>query len=193
MGAGLEPTRPDLDCLTCTKEWKCCAFQPFVPNFLLGGFLAEGGDLYVQREMLQPLGLVPTRAYRDRFEQTPESERGIEFLCTFYRQDTGRCGNWQHRPGECSTYFCRPDGFDVGKYSSETFNIETAIAQMALSRLGFEGKRIAQQIDHLNDPEPHPARFEFSYLMEIYRRSWDWALVLRPEQVRAWTGQLQWT
>jgi hypothetical protein len=185
-------SRPELDCLGCTREFKCCAFQPFVANFLLGAYLADGGNLLPMRAMLQPLGLIPGGEYRAKYLGTAEAERGEEFLCHFYDRQTRRCGNWKHRPGECSTYFCKPGKFDVDHHSRQTFDRETAIAQMALSELGFERGRIAQQIAYLNDPGFHPSTVEFAYLMEIYRRSWEWAKRLNANQVERWTGELTW-
>lgn len=186
------PARPELDCLNCNREWKCCAFQPFVPNFLLGAFLANGGDLAPMRDLLQPLGLIPGQDYRERYLKTPENERGEDFLCRFYDRQTRACKNWSYRPGECSTFFCKPGSFDVEQHSYAVFNAETAVAQMALAQLGFENHRISLQVSYLNDPEFAPAQVEFSYLMEIYRRSWDWAQKLPVDQVRQWTGELQW-
>ncbi len=185
-------SRPQLDCMACNRDFKCCAFQPFVPNFLLGAYLSEGGDLSGMREWLQPLGLIPDLQYRQGYLSTPEDQRGEEFLCRFYRTETRSCGNWKYRPGECSTYFCKSDRFDIDKYSRKVFNVETAMAQMALGFLGFEAKKIDHQVSYLNGEEHHPLRVEFSYLMEIYRRSWVWANGVAAEQVHQWTGELQW-
>lgn len=189
---GPESKRPDLDCLGCAREWKCCAFQPFVANFLLGAYLSEGGDLLPMRSMLQPLGMIPGGDYRAKYLQTPELERGEEFLCRFYDRGTRKCGNWKYRPGECSTYFCKPGNFDVQRHSRAVFDHETAVAQMALSELGFESSRIAHQVAYLNDPGFHPVSVEFSFLMEIYRRSWEWAKHLKADAVTRWTQELSW-
>ncbi|MBX3022281.1 MAG: hypothetical protein KF799_11465 [Bdellovibrionales bacterium] len=179
----------DLDCLGCRKPNKCCDFQPFVANFLLGAILERGGEIPVSTNIIfQPLGLIPSGEFRARHAAREEGRLGQEPLlrCSFLSVE-GRCTIWQERPGECSTYLCTPPTASRMARSEEAFALETAVSQMALAYLGFSSDQIAGQIDFLNAPEhgwgPCPSQDE---MFALYRRAWNWARELSSDEVRAW-------
>jgi hypothetical protein len=180
----------ELDCLACTKKLKCCDFQPFVAGFLLGAVLEEGGTLPDSPNIVyQPLGLMPTRAYREKHGRTPEAERGEDLLCALYDRDSRRCSIWDKRPGECSTYLCTtPVPPARQQLSQDAFAVEAAVSQMALAHLGFSRDEIFRQVDILNgaaDDLLEPPR-DRERMMEIYRAAWAWARGLTRADVISW-------
>jgi hypothetical protein len=163
--------------------YKCCTFQPFVANFLLGAHLASGGQLPVPRGPesgfhLTPLGLFASQDFKRRHQATADEERGADLLCAFYRD--GKCGIFAFRPGECSTYFCTgPDQL----LSEQSFAVEVAVAQLALFEQGFSEAQVGQQIDLLNEPEREIQTLAMVDLEALYRRAWSYASTLRRKDV----------
>jgi Fe-S-cluster containining protein len=159
-----------LDCLGCKKPGKCCDFQPFIPNFLLGAMLHAGLDLPEAGEhSYQPIGLVPGRSFRERHAKT--SERGSDLLCRFFKDN--KCSVYQYRPSECRNYYCEGMTEIHRLRSQREFDFETKLAQLALRHLGFSDRYINLQIDILNaevDPEPVE-----SVPRELYRSAFAWA------------------
>lgn len=190
---------PQVDCEACTlsrlrpevaERWaryKCCTFQPFVANFYCGAMLEAGRtnlDLDSKRALLQPLGVVASASFRDLYESTPEDERGDAHLCSFYGREHRRCGVWEFRPAECSLYFCGSTSERRETWTRRAFELEIAIAQMALVHLGLSAREIALQVDHLNTP---PADLQNSRdVTDLYRGAWAWAQHLSEEEISSW-------
>lgn len=155
------------------KPLKCCDFQPFVPNYLLGAVLAAGGELPEPGEhQYQPLGLIPGRAYRERHQQTPAELRNETFLCRFFDKATRRCSIYRLRPSECRHYYCDGTGDDAA--SVREFAMETELAQLFLLADGFAKASVDAQIDVLNLEGEFQA-CDLNEMREIYRRAWAWA------------------
>jgi len=166
---------PKLDCLGCAKRGKCCDFQPFIPNYVLGRMLEAGVELPDAGEHhWQPIGLVPDLKYRERHALTPESQRGDDFLCRFFDRDTRECSVYEFRPSECRFYFCEGMTKAHEGRSERGFKAETQIAQLCLKYLEFSEKEIHRQIDVLN-LEAAAHFFDFNEMSDLYRRAWAWA------------------
>src|SRR4051812_27801212 len=81
------PLAPSLNCSDCSRanhavsaveaerwrKWKCCTFQPFVPNYLIGSMLESKPLAKTSNGVLSPLGLCPTSDYRTRFFSKEDS------------------------------------------------------------------------------------------------------------------------
>ena len=174
-------TDPQLDCIGCQKVGKCCDFQPFIPNYMLGAMLSSGVRLPSPGEHhWQPLGLIPARSFRERHGKTPEGSRGPDLFCRFF---DGGCRIYKFRPGECRNYFC--EGMTDGhhKASADAFGFEASMAQSALEYLSFPIEVIHHQIDILN-LKGDPPSADTVEMMNIYRLSWAWAGQHRPEEVQ---------
>ncbi len=174
-------TDPQLDCAGCLKVGKCCDFQPFIPNYLVGAMLAAGVALpNVGEHHWQPLGLIPAGSFRERHSRTPEGLRGSDLFCSFF---DGGCSIYKFRPGECRNYFC--EGMTDGHHAAsiKAFTIETSMAQSALEHLGFPIEAVHAQVDVLNlQGEPRPA--VTAEMMAIYRGAWAWAGQHRSDEVQ---------
>ena len=178
-----------LDCQGCSLPYKCCGFQPFVANFLLGAILerqgalpeAEGGFSW------QALGLVPSARFRVQhaeMERTKVFDPGL--VCGFFDRAKRACSIWEFRPGECSSYLCSPPSETRQKLSESAFSLEIAVSQMALVQLGFDGTQIRAEIDNLNHPERGILESPGKDIFEIYRQAWHWARHLEAEEVQSW-------
>ena len=174
-----------LDCHNCTRPAKCCDFQPFVANFLLGALLAKGQALPPSGAHFHytPLGLVPSRHYRDRHAQVAESARGEDLLCAFFDRQLRHCSIWNERPGECSTYLCVTPTAARQNLSERSFALEAGLSQMALAYQGYSGAEISQALEALNQPPPDLVDSVEAFA--LYLRTWDWAQKLTPDDVVA--------
>lgn len=182
---------PQLDCAGCLKPAKCCAFQPFVPNFLIGAWLERSDALPgIANVHFHPVGAVACPDYRKRHEAVTSAggEPGADFLCGFFDRERRSCSIWSVRPGECSTYFCDDLRLSEDRQALRnlSFNLEMSVAQMALVELGFAPKEISEQVDLVNG-----ASFAKIYpgqeILLMYKKSWEWSQGLSREMIESWT------
>lgn len=186
MIPGQKTQIPQLDCVGCAKPLKCCDFQPFVANFLIGAILEENANFLMDGPHLwQPLGLIPSHEFRAKHARTPAFERGADLACQFFDLGARACTIWRFRPGECSTYFCEGMDEELQKLSGDSFGLETALAQRALFEAGVEIDLVGAQIDLLNEPGP-VQKYDEVELRRIYSECWRWARNLRADDVRQW-------
>lgn len=192
-----------LDCETCSKartfadpvrqqryrDYKCCTFQPFLPNFLLGKLLGEERLFLRALEdhpqlLITPLGLCPSRPYRERRELCDEDHRGKEHLCVFYDSSSKRCGIWNHRPAECAGYFCR-ESEASRTLSRDLHEWELAIAQMAMVQRGFGDQDLDECLRLFNG---EALSVSIPHLWRAFPRSVDRDLYFKA--AAAWAGRL---
>ncbi len=177
---------PVLDCAACTKKWKCCDFQPFLPNFAVGAILEQRPEFELSGpHHWQPLGLIPSHEFRERHGRTSPEARERDLVCQFFDPLSRGCGIWEFRPGECSHYFCEGMGAELIRGSESAFAVETALAQKALFALGFGVDQVGEQIDLLNSPGAFPV-YQPAELRKIYRECWRWAGNLQGGEVGQW-------
>lgn len=143
---------PQLDCGACSRFLgKCCAFQPFIPNFL-ATFRTPSRNYFCA-----PIGLLATKDYQSRYFATPMKERGRDLFCLNYSAGDGRCLIWEDRPAECASFFCESARGEMGltkwRGLSEEWNqIEANVAQKAMWERGFEWSVISEQVDWIHNP-----------------------------------------
>ena len=105
-------------------DTKCCTHQPAIPNYLIGGILADNdpGLNEVKEQFLTrvsnynitPFGMAPPFWTSFSFKIKPFGKHK-ELLCPFYLNHSGGlCGIWKYRNGTCSTYFCKHERGAVG-------------------------------------------------------------------------------
>jgi Fe-S-cluster containining protein len=173
------------------KPAKCCAFQPFVPNFLLGAWLENSAVLpEIANVQFHPVGAVPSPDYRNRHEAVTSSggDPGVEFLCGFFDRERRACSIWSVRPGECSTYFCDDLRFNENRQALRnlSFDLESNAAQMALVELGYTPKQISEQVDLVNgvcSVQIYPGQ----EILLMYKKAWKWSQGLSREMIESWT------
>ncbi|TNE55631.1 MAG: hypothetical protein EP338_02335 [Bacteroidetes bacterium] len=140
------------------QETKCCNYQPFQANFLVGAILSDSSDqmktgkrlteeLIQQRKGLTAFGLIPDRKYQQNQHQIltlPKSfhnqEEIISQRCSFLHE--GHCSIWAYREHLCITYFCSSVGASTGQQFWSELNemmkhIEYQLAQHFAQKLGI--------------------------------------------------------
>ena len=126
---------------------KCCTYFPYLPNFGIGMMLEAYPNSRVrleaasQRGLLLPLGLFASPELEAEMKASPFGQRS-DLLCPFFDSVQMGCSVWTHRPGVCTTYFCKSergaDGLafwaDVESYLN---HFEWSLANETLWRIGF--------------------------------------------------------
>ncbi len=99
---------------------KCCTFEPELPNFLVGGVLADGDDTELsrfgrasveariaRRVGVTPLGLARAPVFAVLYRNSVEAFGKNTTLRCPHLDGEGRCGIWRHREATCATWFCK--------------------------------------------------------------------------------------
>lgn len=114
------PMPPSEDVMYFRPDVKCCTYHPRVPNYHVGGLLAdESPDIQEGRRRMR-------ERVRSRISVTPHNvspPRKLEILrmaswrntmgrslmlrCPFYAVESGGCTVWKYREIECTTFFCK--------------------------------------------------------------------------------------
>ncbi len=142
--------------------YRCCAYHPQVPNFLLG-LAAESQSVKTTLEGMDKLGyLVPEGFLRspgqwidylhDLHENRFDSTTRVK--CPLLEVPSGMCRIYAFRNGVCSTFFCLNDHGGAGDafwmaLEEVVSYTEVAIGQWALARCGFDVPAYYQRLDSL--------------------------------------------
>ena len=137
---------------------KCCAYHPHMPNYLLGGILADQEDsLKIGKDRIDaqirakagvtPYGIIPPVGHHSRQKIVNSQDfwsRPHELMeaqrCPYY--DEGNCTVWKYRENLCVTYFCSSIGGAHGTRFWKKLNrymkmAETRLSQYAMMKLGW--------------------------------------------------------
>ena len=150
------------DCVMCKPppegaSWapdvRCCSYLPHLPNFLLGGALADDeavvGRASVEARIaagdaISPLGTAWTEAFDVAWkEHATRFGRDRALRCPDYVDEGGLCGIWKYRNAVCATYFCRVvrDGHGQRFWDAARvvlLTVEHDLARACLRELGVD-------------------------------------------------------
>ncbi len=172
---------------------KCCTYYPTLPNYLVGGLLADNEschdegrrrllEIIRKRSGVSPLAVAMPPWYRLLYENNHGAfGRSERLLCPFYLGESGLCSLWKFRNSICFSYFCRHQagltGFQfwngVRDYMVE---VESILACLALRKLGFKdldlnrnplGQKRSAPVTGLSGKE-----LDGSVDLDLYRRDW---------------------
>lgn len=155
-------------CLNCQSpkspylSTKCCTYHPSLPNYLVGGILADSGQTgelgraRAQKLVASGIGVTPYGLLRPTAQASlrrevmpalriPTAAEAESLLCTFY--DRGHCTVWNYREHLCSTYFCYSVGGVAGKGFWRVVNeylklVEREFCLYALVTLGWPAEQL---------------------------------------------------
>ena len=178
-----------MDCQNCTmakvdpshstrwSKWKCCAFQPFLPNYVCGELLAAKSlilPLGTDKLVVNPIGLIPSLEFRNRHQERGEFNIDVSVQCHFYDLDNRSCRIWANRPSECREYWCLPQNREADRHkrAEAGYQQEVTRAQQALLSLGFSLSQIHQFIDQLNEPSLNMPSLAAEEAVDLYQRCW---------------------
>lgn len=175
-------------CENCNwKEYnprlKCCTYEPFLPNYLVGAILSSEATApsarasilkkIENREYALPIGLVASPGFQVRFNHREENEFGQreDWLCPYYSRDSQNCGIWKHRGAVCTTFYCQSSygvmGSEFWKQMSDYLTyFEMALMEEALIQLDFSPRQMNEGLGYLNRREATPAELKAKNLSE---------------------------
>lgn len=163
-------------CSNCNwKEYqpnlKCCTFEPYLPNYLIGALLQDPkthpqalgvfSKKLKNKELLLPIGTTAPISYQVSFNSREPSDFGnrADWLCPYYIQDPSAKGNtcsvWKYRGSVCSTFFCQSSYGKKGKNFWSQLNdylsyVEMALMEESLVYLDFSPRQISACLDFIN-------------------------------------------
>jgi Fe-S-cluster containining protein len=148
-------------------DLKCCTFEPFIPNYLVGAILESKQTSTGAREAILlkikkrqyalPIGLVADIPFQIRFQEKGPKDFGNreDLLCPYFNKDLNNCGIWKNRGSVCSSFFCKSDSGqkglkfwnDLGDYLNL---VEMALLEEILAHLDFSPRQVNENLDFLN-------------------------------------------
>lgn len=168
---------------------KCCTYQPFLPNYLLGGLLLSSSksvieDQILKKDFMLPLGGFPSVKYQIAFNAKEPSQFGREkkFLCKYLDTKTELCKIWKYRNSVCSTYHCFSIYNEAGvgfwlDLQEFLFFIETTLAEYCMEEGGFNPQQVWESLDFLNGKGEDSVEADWDELTkESHQELWqDWS------------------
>lgn len=131
---------------------KCCTYEPRLPNFLVGGLLADASPAFAEgRRRIQerlarqhgvtPQWLKPRTMHAVLYDNARQFFGRTEaMLCSYYERGPGHCTIWAYREAICSTFFCKHVAGADGRHFWMSLKgylrgVERQLSQYALLRL----------------------------------------------------------
>ena len=165
---------------------KCCTFQPFLPNYAVGGILVEklnGADRILEiikkKDHSLPLGLFPDLDYQHKFLQKIKTDFGTktDLLCRYYDKAENQCSIWNYRGVVCTTYFCTSDYGKDGQNFWKKMNdylsfTEMALAEDCLVLKDFSPRDISDQLVYLNFSD-FDSIDKYQLSVQKYKKMWN--------------------
>lgn len=148
--------RPEaVDCQNCSvypATVKCCTYEPFLPNYLIGATIAQGREGPHDFDSLNyiPLGYLPSpHIKRQLVNKASRFGQPDMATCRFLRQ--GDCQIWPLNGGQCRSYYCKSKYAEAGLQTWRAathylVTVEHLLAQELLAESAFSPKIIAEQI-----------------------------------------------
>jgi hypothetical protein len=157
--------------ITYEAHLKCCTFDPWVPNFMVGAILQDSATSKAGRQAVlekissieecSPLGLRPSTKFQRRFLRKSENEFGNreDWLCPYFDRQNQNCGIWAHRGNVCTSFFCKSDAGTRGlNFWSELGDylhlIELSVMEECLVQLDFSPRQLSDLLP-LIDRQTH--------------------------------------
>lgn len=149
---------------------KCCTYEPYLPNYLVGAILQSQSTASSAREaVLQkiakrryalPIGLTASVRYQVNFNNRKDSDFGNreDWLCPYYNHELQNCGIWKYRGAVCTTFYCQSSYGKKGLQFWKRLNdyltyVEMALMEEVLVYLDFSPRQISDQLQFLNRKE----------------------------------------
>lgn len=148
-------------------DLKCCTYEPYLPNYLVGALLessstSEGAKQALRRKIEKrqfslPIGMTASVKYQVEFNGRKAEDFGnrADWLCPYYNRDLNNCGIWKYRGAVCTTYYCRSD---LGKKGLRFWDdlsgyltyVEMALMEDVLVHMDFSPRQISDCLDYIN-------------------------------------------
>lgn len=178
---------------------KCCTFEPFLPNFLVGAILKDSGLPFAHEiirgkiqnsEFVLPIGLVAPVAYQLRFHEKKDQIFGqkSEYLCSFFEKTLGTCEIWQYRGNVCTSFICQSSygaaGIEFWNHMRDLLSLtEQVLMEEVLVQLDFSPRQVSEMFSFINVVE-EPLAMKQSAQKEL-RQKWS---LSSDEMKNYWNG-----
>lgn len=176
--------------ITYRADLKCCTFDPWVPNFMVGAILEDpnvspAGVAAVRAKMksieeCSPLGLRASTQFQRRFLRKDEHEFGNreDWLCPYFDRQNSNCGIWKYRGNVCVSFFCKSNAGARGLMFWSEFGdflhlLELSVMEECLVQLDFSPRQMSELLP-LIDRQTHLEHRKLPPVTpEEYRRIWN--------------------
>jgi Fe-S-cluster containining protein len=170
---------------------KCCSYYPKLPNYLVGGLLADNnpgmdeGRKRIRERIRKRLGITPQAAdVLKKYSVLIKSGglksfgKNISLICPYFASDGGLCSIWKFRDSMCSTYFCKSI---AGKQGLKFWNVlhnylnqvQDILSWYALDALNCDVRAIWEYVNSRQNDELGPEDLdEIPPDDETYRHLW---------------------
>lgn len=152
---------------------KCCTYEPYLPNFLVGALFENKSTrpetLQVLREKIEkrqfslPVGMMASVKYQVEFNNRQPEDFGnrAEWLCPYYDRQNQNCGIWRYRGAVCTTYYCQSNHGKKGikfweRFSDYLTYVEMALMEDVLVHMDFSPRQISDCLQYINRQEGTP-------------------------------------
>ncbi len=166
---------------------KCCTYEPYLPNFLVGALFESEATAPValqalrskieQRQFSLPIGMTASVRYQVTFNQRQENDFGNreDWLCPYYNKAQQNCGIWKNRGAVCTTFFCQSSYDVMGQEFWKQMNdyltyVEMAVMEEVLVHLDFSPRQISDCLQYLNRQEGSVTEMKSHSLSEAKAR-----------------------
>lgn len=156
--------------VTYQPDLKCCTFEPYLPNYLVGALLessSTGPDAkrtfknkISKRKFSLPIGMTASVKYQVAFNHRKPQDFGNrrDWLCPYYSKKHNNCGVWKYRGAVCTTFYCKSDFGKRGLKFWANLNdyltyVEMALMEEVLVHLDFSPRQISDCLEFLNRKE----------------------------------------
>jgi Fe-S-cluster containining protein len=170
------------------KDYRCCTYQPAVPNYALGLALQTKigkkavGNLLKSNAVL-PEGSLQTPIEWHRYLETSKEEKfgkTDKILCPLIDVKTGYCNIYAFRNSICSTFFCVHDHGDAGMNFWEraqelVTQVESVLQQWVLEEVGFDTAAYYKRLDDLSESLEQVSKKSNGWTNQALEHLWfDW-------------------
>jgi len=149
------------------KDLKCCTFEPYLPNYLVGALLSQEKqnseavkvfDHKIEKRIYSlPVGMLAPVRYQVMFNHRNPEDFGNreDWLCPYYNREKQNCNVWRNRGAVCTTFFCKSSHGKKGLGFWSELNdyltyVEMALMEEALVHLDFSPRQISECLDYFN-------------------------------------------
>ncbi len=147
-------------------DLKCCTYQPFLPNFIVGAILSDPEiseptkklitDRIESDQFVLPIGLFPSFSFQVEFTNRDLHQFGQteSWLCPFFNKVENQCNIWRYRGSVCTSYYCESNHGAKGKKFWKNFEsyfsyFEWGIMEEVLVYKDFSPRQISDQLQFL--------------------------------------------
>lgn len=125
---------------------KCCTYHPRMPNYLVGGLLADERPALAEGVRRMRERIAVRHGVTPRWLRAPTKHqllydnarrafgRSLMLRCPFFDTDGGGCTVWPYREAVCSTYFCRYVAGEDGRRMWTAAKRYLSLAEIQLAR-----------------------------------------------------------